>query len=65
MAVILFLAQFAGSSFNSIFQFYTHYRFDWGPANIALLLMVLGGGSIVVQSFVAGWAAGGSASAAP
>jgi len=43
----LFLAQFAGSSFNSVFQFYTHYRFGWGPAGIAILLMVLSGGSIL------------------
>ena len=57
MAGILFLAQFAGSSFNSIFQFYTHYRFGWGPPQIALLLMGLSGGNIVIQSFVAGWAA--------
>jgi DHA1 family tetracycline resistance protein-like MFS transporter len=56
MAAILFIAQFAGSSFNSVFQFYTHFRFGWGPAQIAILLMVLGGGSIVVQSFIAGWA---------
>jgi DHA1 family tetracycline resistance protein-like MFS transporter len=55
MAAILFIAQFAGSSFNSVFQFYTHYRYGWGPAQIGLLLMVLGGGSIVVQSFFAGW----------
>jgi len=57
MAGILFLAQFAGSSFNSIFQFYTHYRFNWGPPQIAVLLMVLSGGNIVVQSLLAGWTA--------
>jgi DHA1 family tetracycline resistance protein-like MFS transporter len=55
MAMILLIAQFAASSFNSVFQFYTHYRYGWGPAQIGLLLMVLGGSSIVVQSFVAGW----------
>lgn len=55
MAMIVFIAQFAGSSFNSVFQFYTHYRYGWGPAQVGLLLMVLGGGSIVIQSFVAGW----------
>ena len=57
MALILFVMQFAGSSFNSIFQFYTHYRYGWGPAQIAVLLMVLGGGNIVIQSLVAGWTA--------
>jgi DHA1 family tetracycline resistance protein-like MFS transporter len=57
MALILFVMQFAGSSFNSIFQFYTHYRYGWGPPQIAILLMVLGGGNIVVQSLGAGWSA--------
>ncbi|HLI66710.1 MAG TPA: MFS transporter [Caulobacteraceae bacterium] len=57
MAAIVFLCQFAGQSFNSIFQFYTHYRFDWGPTDFALLAMGLGGGSILVQSFLAGWTA--------
>jgi DHA1 family tetracycline resistance protein-like MFS transporter len=56
MAAILFVAQFAGSSFNSIFQFYTHYRYGWGPPQIAVLLMGLSGGNILMQSFVAGWA---------
>lgn len=55
LAMIMFIAQFAASSFNSVFQFYTHYRYGWGPAQIGLLLMVLSGGGIVVQSFVAGW----------
>ena len=55
MAMIVFLAQFAGASFNSIFQFYTHYRFNWGPPQVALLLMVLSGGNIAMQSLVAGW----------
>ena len=57
MALIFFLAQFAGSSFNSVFQFYTHFRYGWGPPQVAVLLMVLSGGGIVMQSFVAGWAA--------
>ncbi len=56
MAMILFIAQFAGSSFNSVFQFYTHFRYGWGPAQIAVLLMVLSGSGIVMQSVVAGWA---------
>jgi DHA1 family tetracycline resistance protein-like MFS transporter len=55
LAMILFIAQFAASSFNSVFQFYTHYRYGWGPPQIAVLLMVLSGGGIVVQSLVAGW----------
>ncbi len=54
MAFVFFLIQFANQSFNSIFQFYTHYRFNWGPANVAVLLMVLSGGGIIVSSFVAG-----------
>ena len=57
MATIIFVAQFAGSSFNSVFQFYTHYRYGFGPPQIAILLMVLSGSGIVTQSFVAGWAA--------
>jgi DHA1 family tetracycline resistance protein-like MFS transporter len=57
MALIFFLLQFANSSFNNLFQFYTHYRFNWGPPNVALLLMVLSGGGIVISSFVAGPAA--------
>ena len=55
LAMIVFLAQFAGASFNSIFQFYTHFRFDWGPPQVAVLLMVLSGGNILMQSLVAGW----------
>jgi DHA1 family tetracycline resistance protein-like MFS transporter len=55
LAGILFLAQFAGSSFNSIFQFYTHYRYGWGPREVAILLMALSGGGILMQSFVTGW----------
>lgn len=55
LAAILFLVQFAGSSFNSVFQFYTHYRFGFGPPQIAILLMVLSLGGILVQSFAAGW----------
>jgi DHA1 family tetracycline resistance protein-like MFS transporter len=54
LASIFFLFQFANSSFNSVFQFYTHYRFSWGPPNIAFMMMVLSGGGIVISSFVAG-----------
>ena len=54
LAMIVFIAQFAGASFNSIFQFYTHFRFGWGPPQVAVLLMVLSGGNILVQSLVAG-----------
>jgi DHA1 family tetracycline resistance protein-like MFS transporter len=57
LALVIFLGQFAAMSFNSVFQFYTHYRFGWGPAQIAFLLMVLGGGSIVVSSILTGLAA--------
>jgi DHA1 family tetracycline resistance protein-like MFS transporter len=57
MAGILLVTQFAGSSFNSVFQFYTHYRYGWGPAQVALQLMVLSGGNIVMSSLVAGWIA--------
>lgn len=56
LAGVILLAQFANWSFNSIFQFYTHYRFGWGPAQIAVLLIVLSGGSIVMGAFGAGWA---------
>lgn len=57
MAAILFVAQFAGSSFNSVFQFYTHFRYGWGPPQVAVLLMGISGGNILIQSFVAGWTA--------
>ncbi|HLK23517.1 MAG TPA: MFS transporter [Caulobacteraceae bacterium] len=57
MALVFFFIQFANQSFNSLFQFYTHYRFGWGPPNVALLLMVLSGGGIITSSFVAGPAA--------
>jgi DHA1 family tetracycline resistance protein-like MFS transporter len=56
LAAVVLLAQFANWSFNSIFQFYTHYRFGWGPGQIAVLLIVLSGGSIVMGAFGAGWA---------
>lgn len=54
LALVIFLGQFAAMSFNSVFQFYTHLRFNWGPAEIATLLIVLGLGSIVVSSVLAG-----------
>ncbi|HWA61174.1 MAG TPA: MFS transporter [Caulobacteraceae bacterium] len=57
LAFLPFLTQFAGMSFNSVFQFYTHYRFGWGPKDVGLLLIVLGGGNIVVQSLLSGAAA--------
>jgi MFS transporter, DHA1 family, tetracycline resistance protein len=55
LACILLVTQFAGSSFNSVFQFYTHFRFGWGPPQVAFLLVVLSGGNILMGSFVAGW----------
>jgi DHA1 family tetracycline resistance protein-like MFS transporter len=57
LAGMIFLNQFAAMSFNSVFQFYTHYRFGWGPKDIGIFLMALGFGSIIVQSFLAGAAA--------
>ncbi|MFI4934850.1 MAG: MFS transporter [Caulobacterales bacterium] len=57
MAGILFVGQFGGWSFNSTFQFYTHYRFGWGPPQIATLLMVFCGGILVTQGLGAGLAA--------
>jgi DHA1 family tetracycline resistance protein-like MFS transporter len=58
LACVLFMAQFAGASFNSVFQFYTHFRYGWGPVQVAILLVVLSGGNIVMQSLAAGWVAG-------
>ena len=55
LAAIVFLSQFASMAFNSIFQFYTHYRFGWGPREIGILLMVLGLGNMLVQSTLAGY----------
>lgn len=57
MAAVIFLIQFASMSFNSIFQFYTHFRFGWGPRDIGILLMALGLGNMLVQSLLAGKAA--------
>jgi DHA1 family tetracycline resistance protein-like MFS transporter len=57
LAGMVFLNQFAAMSFNSVFQFYTHYRFGWGPKDIGIFLMALGFGSIIIQSLVAGAAA--------
>ena len=54
LAAIIFLVQFASMSFNSIFQFYTHHRFGWGPRDIGVLLMALGFGNMLVQSAGAG-----------
>jgi DHA1 family tetracycline resistance protein-like MFS transporter len=54
LAAVAFLFQFASMSFNSIFQFFTHYRFGWGPAGIAVFLVALSGGSMIVESFAAG-----------
>jgi MFS transporter, DHA1 family, tetracycline resistance protein len=53
MASIYFLAQLASQTF-SVFQFYTHFRYGWGPFQVGLLLMVLGGGGILIQGSVAG-----------
>jgi DHA1 family tetracycline resistance protein-like MFS transporter len=57
MALIMFVAQFAFTSFNSIFQFYTHFRYGFGPRQVAIMLMLLSGGGIVMTSVVAGWVA--------
>ena len=54
LAAIVFLVQFASMSFNSIFQFYSHHRFGWGPREIGALLMALGLGNMLVQSAGAG-----------
>lgn len=54
LAFLPFFTQFAGMAFNSVFQFYTHYRFGWGPPQVGVLLMVLGGGSMLVQSYLSG-----------
>ncbi len=54
LAFLPFFTQFAGMAFNSVFQFYTHYRFGWGPAQIGVLLMALGFGNMIVQSYLSG-----------
>jgi DHA1 family tetracycline resistance protein-like MFS transporter len=53
MASVYFLAQLSNQTF-SVFQFYTHFRYGWGPFQVGLLLMVLGGGGILIQGSVAG-----------
>lgn len=57
LATMLFIFQFAQMAFNSVFQFYTHYRFNWGAKELGFLLVVLGFGSMIVQSMLAGVAA--------
>jgi DHA1 family tetracycline resistance protein-like MFS transporter len=57
LAAMLFIFQFAQMSFNSVFQFYTHYRFNWGIRELGVLLTVLGFGSMIVQGMLAGAAA--------
>jgi DHA1 family tetracycline resistance protein-like MFS transporter len=57
MALVLFVIQFAFTSFNSVFQFYTHYRYGWGPRDVAIMLVVFSGGGIIMTSVVAGWLA--------
>jgi DHA1 family tetracycline resistance protein-like MFS transporter len=54
LAAVSFLFILASMSFNSIFQFYTHFRFGWGPPQVAALLIALGVGNIVVQSTLSG-----------
>jgi DHA1 family tetracycline resistance protein-like MFS transporter len=56
LASIYFLAQLSNQTF-SVFQFYTHFRYGWGPLQVGLLLMVLGAGGILIQSSIAGAAA--------
>ncbi|HEX4197610.1 MAG TPA: MFS transporter [Caulobacteraceae bacterium] len=56
LASIYFLAQLSNQTF-SVFQFYTHFRYGWGPFQVGLLLMVLGAGGILVSSSIAGAAA--------
>ncbi len=57
LAAVLLVVQFALSTFNSIFQFYTHARYGWGPPQVAWFMTLMSGGNIVVASFVAGWTA--------
>jgi DHA1 family tetracycline resistance protein-like MFS transporter len=54
LAALLFLLYFASSSFNSIFQFFTHYRFGWGPAGNGLFLMALGAMGLFSEGVLAG-----------
>ena len=54
LAFLPFLNQFAGMSFNSVFQWYTSYRFSWGSYQFGVLLVVLGIGNVLVQSFLSG-----------
>jgi DHA1 family tetracycline resistance protein-like MFS transporter len=56
LASVFFLAQLSQQTF-SVFQFYTHFRYGWGPLQVGLVLMVLGGGGIVVNGSAAGAAA--------
>jgi DHA1 family tetracycline resistance protein-like MFS transporter len=57
MAVLLLLMQFALSTFNSIFQFYAHARYGWGPLQVGIMMVVMSGGNILIASFGAGWTA--------
>jgi DHA1 family tetracycline resistance protein-like MFS transporter len=54
LAASLFLLYFASSAFNSIFQFFTHYRFGWGAAGNGLFLMALGALGLFTEGVLAG-----------
>jgi DHA1 family tetracycline resistance protein-like MFS transporter len=57
LAGIMLLVQFALSTFNAIFQFYTHARYVWGPLQVGEFMTVFSLGNILIASFGAGWAA--------
>jgi DHA1 family tetracycline resistance protein-like MFS transporter len=57
LASVIFIAQFASMSINSLFQFYVDFRFHWGSREIGFLMMALGLGNVLVQSFLAGFTA--------
>ena len=50
LCFVFLIMQVAGASFMSIVQFYTHYRYGWGPGEVAIYLMVMSAGVAIVQS---------------
>lgn len=57
LAIVLFVFNFAQMAFNSVFQFFTHYQFQWDVKELGFFLVALGFGSMLVQGGFSGFAA--------
>ena len=54
LAAIWFLFQMSHNVFPSIFVLYVGHRFGWGPSQAAVMLVITGVLSVIVQAFVVG-----------